>query len=127
MMETIFDIGLVMLLAAVGAWTVVARGTRTAVIVFITYGLLLSLAWVRIAAVDVALTEAAIGSGVTGMLLINAAARTLSDRAPGNRTRSRPSHRGGNRLDHRGRWPRDSAALCHGGTGIACNIRQRRT
>jgi multisubunit Na+/H+ antiporter MnhB subunit len=75
MMETVFDIGLVALLAVVGAWTVAVRDTRAAVIVFITYGLLLSLAWVRIAAVDVALTEAAIGSGVTGMLLINAAAR----------------------------------------------------
>ena len=37
--------------------------------------LLLALVWVRLAAVDVALTEAAIGSGVTGALLIGAAAR----------------------------------------------------
>ena len=42
---------------------------------FVVYGLLLSLAWVRLSAVDVALTEAAIGSGVTGMLLLGAAAR----------------------------------------------------
>ena len=67
--------GLVGLLCALGAWTVLVRDTRTAAIVFITYGLLLALAWIRLAAVDVALTEAAIGSGVTGMLLINAAAR----------------------------------------------------
>ena len=39
------------------------------------YGLLVGIAWVRLAAVDVALTEAAIGSGMTGMLLIGAAAR----------------------------------------------------
>ena len=45
------------------------RGSMmTAVIVFIIYGLLLSLVWVRLDAIDVALTEAAIGSGVTGML-----------------------------------------------------------
>ena len=38
-------------------------------------GCLLSLVWIRLFAVDVALTEAAIGSGVTGVLLIGAAAR----------------------------------------------------
>ena len=51
-------------------------------IVFITYGLLLSLAWVRLGAIDVALTEAAIGSGVTGMLLIGAAGSFHSVPAP---------------------------------------------
>ncbi|HSO06927.1 MAG TPA: hydrogenase subunit MbhD domain-containing protein, partial [Pelomicrobium sp.] len=38
-------------------------------------GLLLALFWVRLAAPDVALTEAAIGGGLTGVLLIGAAAR----------------------------------------------------
>ena len=52
-----------------------SHATRfSAIVIFMVYGLLLSLAWVRLAAVDVALTEAAIGSGVTGMLLLNAAA-----------------------------------------------------
>jgi multisubunit Na+/H+ antiporter MnhB subunit len=41
----------------------------------VAFGLLLALVWVRLAAVDVALTEAAIGSGVTGAVLIAAAAR----------------------------------------------------
>lgn len=45
------------------------------VVGFVAYGLLLALVWVRLAAVDVALTEAAIGSGVTGAVLIAAAAR----------------------------------------------------
>ncbi|WP_421694917.1 hydrogenase subunit MbhD domain-containing protein [Aestuariivirga sp.] len=74
-METLVDVFLALLLIAMGGWAVVAREARSAVIIFIIYGLLLSLVWVRIAAVDVALTEAAIGSGVTGMLLITAAAR----------------------------------------------------
>ena len=42
---------------------------------FVAYGLILALVWVRLAAVDVAMTEAAIGSGVTGALLVGAAAR----------------------------------------------------
>lgn len=66
---------LALLLLAIGGWTIVARTTFAAVVVFVVYGLLLSIVWVQLAAVDVALTEAAIGSGVTGMLLLGAAAR----------------------------------------------------
>ena len=54
-------------------WTVAARSAFAAVIGFVAFGLLLALAWVRLAAPDVALTEAAIGSGLTGALLVGAA------------------------------------------------------
>lgn len=60
---------------AVAAYAIFARGVFEAVVAFISYGLLLALVWVRLHAVDVALTEAAIGSGVTGALLIGAASR----------------------------------------------------
>src|SRR5215831_4479100 len=56
-------------------WTIAARETFAAVVGFIAYGLLLSLIWVRLDAVDVALTEAAIGGGLGGVLLLGAAAR----------------------------------------------------
>ncbi len=79
MTELVFDSLLAALVLAAGAWSILARQMMTAVIVFITYGLLLALAWVRLGAIDVALTEAAIGSGVTGMLLIAAAARFGKD------------------------------------------------
>ena len=69
------DIGLGFLVFAVAAWTVFARGAFAATVGYVVYGLLLSLVWIRLFAVDVALTEAAIGSGVTGVLLIGAAAR----------------------------------------------------
>lgn len=42
-----------------------------AVIVFIAFGLLVSLAWVRLQAPDVAMAEAAVGSGLTGALLLS--------------------------------------------------------
>jgi multisubunit Na+/H+ antiporter MnhB subunit len=80
-MQLVFDVMLLALVLATGAWSILARGMMTAVIVFIVYGLLLALAWVRLGAIDVALTEAAIGSGVTGMLLISAAARFARDPA----------------------------------------------
>ena len=72
---TIFDIGLAVLVLGVAAWTILVRDTFAAVVSFVVYGLLVALVWVRLSAVDVALTEAAIGSGVTGMLLLGAAAR----------------------------------------------------
>ena len=56
-------------------WTIAARETSAAVVGFIAYGLLLALIWVRLGAVDVALTEAAIGGGLGGVLLLGAAAR----------------------------------------------------
>jgi multisubunit Na+/H+ antiporter MnhB subunit len=69
------DIGLASLVIAVAAWTIFARGGFAATVGYVVYGLLLSLVWIRLFAVDVALTEAAIGSGVTGVLLIGAAGR----------------------------------------------------
>jgi uncharacterized MnhB-related membrane protein len=79
----ILDIGLAGLVLAVAAWTVFAREAFAAVVGFVAYGLLLSLVWVRLFAVDVALTEAAIGSGVTGVLLIGAAGRLRKLEASG--------------------------------------------
>ncbi len=78
----VLDAGLALLALAVAAWTVAAAETFAAVVGFVAYGLLLSLVWVRLAAVDVALTEAAIGSGVTGAVLITAAARLRPTEAP---------------------------------------------
>jgi multisubunit Na+/H+ antiporter MnhB subunit len=76
------DIGLASLVVAVAGWTIAARESFVAAVGYVTYGLLLSLVWVRLYAVDVALTEAAIGSGVTGVLLIGAAARLRGTEGP---------------------------------------------
>lgn len=46
-----------------------------AVVLFVSFGLLMALAWVRLEAPDVALAEAAIGAGLTGALLMAALAR----------------------------------------------------
>jgi multisubunit Na+/H+ antiporter MnhB subunit len=70
-----FDAILAATVLGVALWTIVAREAFAAVVGFVAYGLLLALVWVRLAAPDVALTEAAIGGGVTGVLLLGAAAR----------------------------------------------------
>jgi uncharacterized MnhB-related membrane protein len=46
-----------------------------AIVLFVVFGLLMALAWVRLDAPDVALAEAAIGAGLTGALLMAALAR----------------------------------------------------
>jgi uncharacterized MnhB-related membrane protein len=69
------DVGLAALVLALAIWTIFAREVFAAVVGYVAYGLLLSIVWVRLFAVDVALTEAAIGSGVTGVLLVGAAGR----------------------------------------------------
>jgi multisubunit Na+/H+ antiporter MnhB subunit len=66
---------LVALILLLAAETVFARGAFAAVAGFVAYGLLLTLVWLRLQSVDVALTEAAIGGGLTGALLIGAARR----------------------------------------------------
>jgi len=71
----IFDCGLAALAVILAGSVVVTRTSFAAVVGFVTLGLLLMLVWVRLDAVDVAMTEAAIGSGLTGALLIGAAAR----------------------------------------------------
>ena len=46
-----------------------------AIVLFIAFGLLMAMAWVRLDAPDIALAEAAIGAGLTGALLLAALAR----------------------------------------------------
>ena len=75
------EIALAVLVLGMAAWTIAARETFAAVVGFVAYGLLLALVWVRLDAVDVALTEAAIG-GLTGVLLLGAAARLRASETP---------------------------------------------
>jgi multisubunit Na+/H+ antiporter MnhB subunit len=65
---------------AVALATIAARGAFTAVALFVAHGLLLAFAWVRLDAMDVALTEAAIGAGLSGALLLGAASRVAGQR-----------------------------------------------
>jgi multisubunit Na+/H+ antiporter MnhB subunit len=70
-----YEIGLAAVVLGLAAWITAARQTFAAVEGFVAYGLLLPLVWVRLGSVDVALTEAAIGGGLSSVLLLGAAAR----------------------------------------------------
>ena len=71
----VFDVILVCLLVWLGWRAVNDANAWRAVVKFIVLGLVLSLAWLRLGAPDVALAEAAVGSGLTGALLLAALRR----------------------------------------------------
>ncbi|WP_293811922.1 hydrogenase subunit MbhD domain-containing protein [uncultured Bosea sp.] len=73
-MMLLFDIALVAGLLTLAVHVVREPDERSAIIAFLAFGLLLGLAWIRLAAPDVALTEIAIGGGGTGILLLRAEA-----------------------------------------------------
>lgn len=75
LMEWTFDVvlGLGLLWLAWRALT--SQDLFKAIVLFIVFGLLMALVWVRLDAPDIALAEIAIGAGLTGALLLAALAR----------------------------------------------------
>ena len=73
-MTLLLDIALVAWLLALAVHVVVQPKERSAIIALLAFGLLLGVAWVRLSAPDVALTEIAIGGGGTAVLLLRAEA-----------------------------------------------------
>lgn len=71
MLAGMFDIALVVILLASAWLALTTPDLQRAVVLFIAFGLLAALAWVRLQAPDVALAEAAVGSGLTGALLLS--------------------------------------------------------
>jgi uncharacterized MnhB-related membrane protein len=68
----VFD-GVLALGLLVLAWTLLrSPDLFKAIVLFISFGLIMSLAWVRLKAIDIALAEAAIGAGLTGALFLSA-------------------------------------------------------
>lgn len=70
--ELLFDIVLGLTLVGLCWRVLTTTDLFKAVVLFIVYGLLMALAWVRLQAPDIALAEAAIGAGLTGALMLDA-------------------------------------------------------
>jgi len=68
----IFDGLLVVTLLALAVRVLTVDDLFQTVVLFIAFGLFMALAWVRLNAPDIALAEAAIGAGLTGVLLLDA-------------------------------------------------------
>jgi multisubunit Na+/H+ antiporter MnhB subunit len=92
-MIEVFNVGLALLVLALAVWTVVARDTFAAAVGFVGYGMLLTLVWVQLQGVDVALIEGAIGGGLTGAMLIAAASRLRPTEAAARAERPGPAMR----------------------------------
>lgn len=75
------DILLALSLLVTAAGVLLARDLYRAVVLFIIFGLLMTLVWVRMQAPDLALAEAAIGAGLTGVLLLDALGHLSSNQA----------------------------------------------
>lgn len=60
---------------ATASAAVFGRELVAGIVFFLAFGIGLSIAWVRLDAVDLALAEAAIGTSLTGVLLMGAWAR----------------------------------------------------
>jgi len=74
-LNAIIDIVLVITILFIAWRTLLSPDLFHAILAFIVFGLILALAWIRLNAPDVALAEAAIGSGLTGALLLSALQR----------------------------------------------------
>lgn len=74
-LQTVFDLVLVLALLWLAWRALAAADLFKGIVLFIAFGLLMTLAWMRLRAPDIALAEAAVGSGITGALLLSGLAR----------------------------------------------------
>lgn len=75
-MSRAFDVALLALLITCALCVVRTKNLLAAAIIFSAYSLLMCLVWMHRGAPDVALTEAAVGAGVTTVLFLVAISRT---------------------------------------------------
>jgi uncharacterized MnhB-related membrane protein len=71
-MSLAFDLLLATALLWSGGRCLTVDRIDRAIILFIVFGLLMTLVWARLAAPDIGLAEAAIGAGLTGALMLDA-------------------------------------------------------
>ncbi len=70
--ELSLDMAIVLCLLWLAYQTIAQSNLFHSIVLFMIFGLVVSLAWARLQAADVALAEAAIGAGITGALLLQA-------------------------------------------------------
>lgn len=80
--DLLLDVTLGALLLILASAALHGQRLYTGIVSFIAFGLLLSLVWARLGAPDLALAEAVIGAGLTGVLLLSALGRSDARTAP---------------------------------------------
>lgn len=66
----LIDVCLVIGILTLACLCLATKNLFTAIVLFVSLGLLIAIAWVRLDAPDLAIAEAAIGAGLTGALLL---------------------------------------------------------
>jgi uncharacterized MnhB-related membrane protein len=69
-MGSALNLALISLLVITALLATLSRDLLAAVIIFSVYSLIMSLMWQRLQAPDLALTEAAVGAGITTVLFV---------------------------------------------------------
>jgi energy-converting hydrogenase B subunit D len=75
-MSTALNITLIVLLIASALLATFSKDLLAAVIIFSVYSLVMALMWTRLQAPDLAITEAAVGAGITTVLFVVTIFRT---------------------------------------------------
>jgi uncharacterized MnhB-related membrane protein len=81
----VVDVAIAVGLLGLTWWLVTPGALLRMAVLFVAMGVVMSLAWVRLLAFDVALVEAAVTTGFMGMLIVDAAVKMggyLEDRSP---------------------------------------------
>jgi multisubunit Na+/H+ antiporter MnhB subunit len=81
MPEGTFDALLALTLLILASRLLFVRDLFTSAVLFVAFGLAMSVVWVRLAAPDVALAEAAVGAGLTGALVLKAVGQMPTGKA----------------------------------------------
>jgi uncharacterized MnhB-related membrane protein len=76
-MSRLFDLGLMVLLVLCALAVVRTKDLLAAAIIFSAYSLVMCMVWDHRGAPDVAMTEAAVGAGVTTVLFLSAVSKTV--------------------------------------------------
>ena len=66
----IIEIALLGLVVVCGITTCVSKNMMVSLIIFMAYGVIMSIIWALLEAPDLAVTEAAVGAGVSGLLFL---------------------------------------------------------
>lgn len=75
-MTEIFNALLLLFLIVCAVAVARIRDLLSGVIIFTSYSLIMAIIWLQLSAPDIAITEAAIGAGVTSLLLVAAISKT---------------------------------------------------
>ena len=74
------DVFLCACVLIIAASMFLVKQSFTAIVLFISFGLTITLCWIRLNAIDVAIAEAAIGAGLTGAMLLASWRKLSSDK-----------------------------------------------